>query len=358
LINLKETTIEKIQINVKEYGILGVILVMVILAWTSIIDTTAYNMNIESLKATSGAFVVIKAFNALVSLAENIPFLGAIMSPYTDFLDRMSWVMLISLMSLGLQKVIIVSVQSFIVNAILTSVFIIVAVNKLHNFLSLAKAQVTFKILIVMLLIRFSIPFMTFMITSIEHSIYQVQEEVSQERITALEEKLTAINDLLADDKKLQDEKHLKEELINKKINILANKKITLTQEIKDIKHKEGEFLGVSTYMISSVDKKTQEKVKQREVSIDKINLEMDNLEERKDNLDSFFNFTDMKVKIKTAIENLNYLMSEMFDIFLTWVILFFFKNVFFPIFFLIVLFKTFDSLFKTQLSNKLHYTE
>ena len=58
------------------------------------------------------------------------------------------------------------------------------------------------------------------------------------------------------------------------------------------------------------------------------------------------FVFSDTKVKLKTAIANLNALMSEVFDVFLIWVIMFFFKNIFFPILFLWLLFKATDKMF------------
>ena len=56
--------------------------------------------------------------------------------------------------------------------------------------------------------------------------------------------------------------------------------------------------------------------------------------------LNNFFTFSDTKARIKIAIENLNAFMSEVFDVFLTWVIMFFFKNIFFPILFLWLVYK------------------
>ncbi len=340
------------EINTKKSYIVKDIILYIILillvagAWLSVIDSTAYTMNLESLKSTTGAFVIIKAFNALISLAKNIPFLGAIMTPYNDFLDRMSWVMLMSLMSLGLQKVIIVAVQSFIVNFILSLSLVVLIANKIKTFLSETNAKNTFKLFLLLLLVRFSIPLMTLTITSMESSIYQMQTQVSQQRVMELQDKLMDIQNILSDDKKEQAIKKQKIKLLNEKNLNLQKQKESLKNQIVTIKHKAGELFGFSTYSIKSVDDKTKNKIKNLENKIDKIDTKIDNNEDKINQLNNMFVFSDTKVKLKTAIANLNALMSEVFDVFLTWVIMFFFKNIFFPILFLWLLFKATDKMF------------
>ena len=186
---------QKTKITKAEIFMYILLLVLVVIAWLSTIDNIAYAMNIESIKSTTGAFVIIKAFNALISLAQNIPFLGAIMTPYDDFLDRMSWVMLISLMSLGLQKIIIISVQSFLVNLVLSLSLVVLIANKFKTFLSKNATKKAFKLFLLLLFIRFSIPLMTLTITSIESSTYEMQTKVSQQRVLELQDKLIGIQD-------------------------------------------------------------------------------------------------------------------------------------------------------------------
>jgi hypothetical protein len=334
---------DKIKLAKKEILLYGLLVVLVLLAWLSTIDNIAYTMNLESIKNTTGAFVIIKAFNALISLAQNIPFLGAIMNPYDDFLDRMSWVMLISLMSLGLQKVIIISVQSFLVNFILSLSLVVLIANRFKTFLSQSATKNAFKLFLLLLFIRFSIPLMTLTITSIESSTYEMQTKVSQQRVLELQDKLMGIQDLLSDDRKAQVIKKEKIALINERNSNLEKQIKGLENQISTIKHQAGELFGFSTYNIKSVDQETKNKIKKIEIQIDVLNKQLKTNNDKVNNLDDFFNFSDTKAKIKIALENLNALMSEIFDVFLTWVIMFFFKNIFFPILFLWLLLKVSD---------------
>ena len=328
------------EITIAEILMYLSLFILVLLAWLSTIDDIAYAMNIESIKSTTAAFVVIKAFNALISLAQNIPFLGAIMTPYDDFLDRMSWVMLISLMSLGLQKIIIISVQSFLVNTVLSLSLVVLIANRFITFLSLSATKKAFKLFLLLLFIRFSIPLMTLTITTIESSTYEMQTKVSQQRVLELQDKLMGIQDLLGDDRKAQAIKKTKIDLKQEQNSNLTKQINVLQKQIDAIKLKAGEIFGFSIYSIKSVDKKTKDKIQNLETQISKLNVSIENNNDAINGLDNFFTFSDTKAKIKTAIENLNTFMSEVFDVFLTWVIMFFFKNIFFPILFLWLVYK------------------
>lgn len=334
---------EQTRFTIKEILLYTLLSTIVIIAWLSTIDSIAYTMNLESMTSTTGAFVIIKSFNAIISLAQNIPFLGAMMTPYDDFLDRMSGIMLVSLMSLGLQKIIIIAVQSFILNFILSLSLIILIVNKLKVFLSVSATRNAFKLFLLLLFIRFSIPLMTLTITSIESSTYKMQTEVSQQRVLELQNKLMDIQNLLNDDRKEQAKKMEKIKLINEKIINLKQQIEVHENQINTIKHQAGELFGFSTYNIRSVDQKTKNKIKNLEIKINEINKQIDENTNTLNTLDSIFTFSDTKAKVKIAIENLNALMNEIFDVFLTWVIMFFFKNIFFPILFLWLLFKISD---------------
>ena len=340
---------QKTKITKVEILMYILLLILVVIAWLSTIDNIAYAMNIESIKSTTGAFVIIKAFNALISLAQNIPFLGAIMTPYDDFLDRMSWVMLISLMSLGLQKIIIISVQSFLVNLVLSLSLVVLIANKFKTFLSKSATKKAFKLFLLLLFIRFSIPLMTLTITSIESSTYEMQTKVSQQRVLELQDKLIGIQDLLGDDRKAQAIKKQKIDLKNKQNSNLEKQIEVLQNQISNIKHKAGELFGFSIYNLKSVDQKTKDEIQSLETKISELNVKIDNNSNEINSLNNFFTFSDTKAKVKTAIENLNVFMSEVFDVFLTWVIMFFFKNIFFPILFLWLLYKMSDKVISSN---------
>lgn len=115
--------------------IFSILTFLTCLAWLNILDKAAYVMNLESLKETAIVFGSLKIFESVIGLASGIPIIGGLFEPLKEFVGQMSWVMLISLMSLGLQKVLIVFMQSFIVNAILTlSVFFFIFIKIKNTF--------------------------------------------------------------------------------------------------------------------------------------------------------------------------------------------------------------------------------
>jgi cob(I)alamin adenosyltransferase len=177
-----------------------------------------------------------------------------------------------------------------------------------------------------------------------QSSIYKMQTQVSQERVLQLQNKLMDIQHLLSNDKKEQLVKEQKIQHLHE-IDLNLQKQVdALESQIATIKHKAGELFGFSTYSIKSVDKKTKNRINSLEAQINILNSKIDANDDKADKLDKIFTFSDTKARIKTAIANLNALMSEVFDVFLTWVIMFFFKNIFFPILFLWLLFKVGDN--------------
>jgi chromosome segregation ATPase len=170
-----------------------------------------------------------------------------------------------------------------------------------------------------------------------------MQAKVSQQRVLELQDKLIGIQDLLSDNKKAEAIKKKKIDLKNEQNTNLKNQIKVLQNQIKIIKHQAGELFGFPVYTLKLIDKKTKDKIQNLKTQITALNVKINNNRNEINSLNNFFTFSDTKAKIKTAIENLNAFMSEVFDVFLTWVIMFFFKNIFFPILFLWLLFKISD---------------
>jgi ABC-type multidrug transport system fused ATPase/permease subunit len=314
-----------------------VLLLFTTLAWFNIADTIAYKMNVESLKETTSAYVVIKSFDALITWAQELPIIGSVLAPYKDFFDRMSWVMLVALMSLGIQKVIIVTLQSFVVNAIISLTIGLLVLHKFVPFLSYIWEKKILKLAILLLFIRFAIPLLTLTMTSIEISTHQMQGQVSREEISLLQDKILNIQKMLeeSDEKKLEKEQRI--DLMRDQIEQLRLERHEQEKAIHSLKTASHTgILDSVTAIFETLEPQTKIKIAEHEARIERIDQKLKTLRQTIANESRSQDLSTMiKAKIKTAIANINVMMEQMFDTFVTWVVLFLFKNVLFPLLFL-----------------------
>ena len=319
------------------------------LSWLGYFDQMAYLMNSDSLRETTVAFVTIKAFSAIISFANNLTLIGSIFEPINEFLDRMSLVMLISLMSLGLQKILLVVLQSFIVNFIISFILFIIIVNKITTILSDNWSNKLLKLTIILVVIRFSIPMMSFMIYSMEISTKNIQQEASQERVDILKNRLLEIDNYTKKSEKDKLKKYTEDKNIQTKINDFNKQILENEQKIKTIKYSNN---GLINKAIAFVSISSLSKEKQSQILVIKNNtsyLRKQILIHRKKINTNFFNPLN---SIKTALINLEATTKELLDVFITSTILFLFKNLIFPLLFMWGLAKLVDGSFKTNYSD------
>lgn len=353
------------KLSRKDLVISSILILFASLAWLNILDKAAYIMNLDSLQEASIAFASIKLIESVVSIANNIPLVGAILTPIKEFLQQISGVMLISLMSLGLQKVIIVAMQSFIINVLLSFSVFLVVLDKLNPIFSLEFAGKLLKVTFLLLFIRFAIPFMTFALNSLESGTQKIQQEVSQERIQKLQEKISNIDALILDDKKSKEEKNNKVSILEAKKESLKKDKSQLDAEIKaiedDVTYREkkiekGLMDRVNFLTSGDLTPKAKEDISNKKMQIGNLNNEIKVVEEdiEKNSPKLLESLTNPKAKLDIALANMKVYLDELFDVLITITILFLFKNVVFPILFIWGLLKLVDRAFNTNSENKL----
>lgn len=124
----------------------------------------------SSFKQALGVFATAKALNAVISLVQGTEVgppgvtisIGEVLDPINDLVERFSWIMLASLTSLGIQKIMmnIVTCNGFDVLLIFT----LLIVNFLY-FFKLEKIskekKIFYKVTVILIFLRFCIPFMT-----------------------------------------------------------------------------------------------------------------------------------------------------------------------------------------------------
>jgi hypothetical protein len=138
-------------------------------------DSTATGYVNDSLKRATSAFALARTFNAIISVARESELqlepggigvsvaVGAVLDPANDLVERFSWVMLVSMTSLGVQKFLIevapfLSVQ-IILRIALISILAGLWLSKIlpYNFTRMGKI-----LLFVAILLRFSVPAMAY----------------------------------------------------------------------------------------------------------------------------------------------------------------------------------------------------
>ncbi|PUE63966.1 hypothetical protein [Arcobacter caeni] len=141
------------------------------LALSFTIDDNAKKLVDESFKQSVIVFGSAKALNAVISLAQgtqiNLPFVtvavGEILDPINDLVEQFSLVMLASMVSLGIQKILLNFVTTDIYNYLLFTSIIIFNFWLFKRFSNDEKLRnLFFKITFILLFLRFAIPMMAY----------------------------------------------------------------------------------------------------------------------------------------------------------------------------------------------------
>ncbi|HJE02902.1 hypothetical protein AAX26_01148 [Aliarcobacter thereius] len=187
---------------------ISVFLILIIfISWNTYFDTYAIELNSNSLLETTIAFGSLKFLEALLSLASNTPFLGALFEPIISFLSYISNLFFLSLLSLSLQKVILIFMQSYILNSILTIIIFVYIINKFLNFLSVENSNKLGYIVSIVIFFRFSIIIMTFLTISFENGIKSYQKQIAEEKIVYLASKIESYEKLLLENNQTIEDK-------------------------------------------------------------------------------------------------------------------------------------------------------
>ena len=142
------------------------LLILVGISLFEFLDENALKLQDEAFGRAMVAFGLAKGLNAVISLIQGteISFtpaglgvnfsVGEVLDPFNDMVERFSWVMLVSTISLGIQKlVLIVSSKLFIQASIVISLFAtlpLLWVKKLYNLKLLAFSLKLFTLLMVL----------------------------------------------------------------------------------------------------------------------------------------------------------------------------------------------------------------
>ncbi|WP_368029206.1 hypothetical protein [Arcobacter sp. s6] len=174
-------------------------------AFSFTLDENSKKLVDDSFKQAAIVFGSAKALNGVISLAQgteiNLPFvvvaIGEILDPINDLVEQFSLIMLASLVSLGIQKILLGFLTNDIYNYVL---FTFILVFNIWLFIRFSKDEIIrnifFKATFILLFLRFSIPFIVY-VNDVSYTYFvkpQYNIEILNDNILKVKDEVSKIN--------------------------------------------------------------------------------------------------------------------------------------------------------------------
>jgi len=266
------------------------------LSWSKVLDNQALSFNKETTKDVVITLAITRSINAALSVVQNSSLLlgvgvqvdmaiGEVVNPINDFLDRFSWILLFSLISLGIQNIFISLITTPFFNTILTLLVIGVIVSLYKNFIY---QNILYKIVVLLFFVRLAIPFIDTLNGYIYNNMMKTQIVEIEKENRKFDKELQS---LLPSDYKTEeiDKKISKLEKVKKNILEEVSQNMNYFEKLK-VKFSYDSLSDKNKLELINIDSKIEllqkQKEKLRTNPIDKIKLF---IEKVKYNMDSFF---------------------------------------------------------------------
>jgi len=187
-------------------------LLVVGVAFTYILDIKGKELVDDSFSQAVIVFGSAKALNAVISLAQgtelDLPFLtiaiGEVLDPINDLIEQFSLVMLASITSLGIQKILMNFVTSGFYNIVLACSLFIVNIWLFFRFSKDEKSRILFfKLTVILIFLRFAVPSMSFVNDLAYNSIVKPEYNIEKlnENIVGVKDEVNKVMNLTIKEK-------------------------------------------------------------------------------------------------------------------------------------------------------------
>lgn len=197
------------------FGKISILILSIFIIFASssvVINESAKDVIDKSFNQALIVFGSAKALNAVISLAQgteiNLPFvvvaIGEVLDPINDLVEQFSLIMLASLVSLGIQKILLNFVSNdffnltFIISILVFNIFLFLKFKNIESIKNMA-----LKLTLILLFLRFSIPFVAYLnqysydyfikpqynIEQLNETILNTKDEISKINLESVEEK-------------------------------------------------------------------------------------------------------------------------------------------------------------------------
>lgn len=179
---------------------IGLMLTLNFLPQTQKISTEMIDKNLERALAT---FAISKSLNAIISVAQGTEVaatpagigvnfaVGELLDPINDMVERFSWVMLLSTLSLGIQKILITVVST----AFIQYLFLFLGLATLYGLFRPRKSfLVTLsKLFVFLMILRFSMPLMALANQGVYDYFLQEDYKKAQRELQSTQKELSSV---------------------------------------------------------------------------------------------------------------------------------------------------------------------
>ncbi|MEN5387915.1 hypothetical protein ABE179_08260 [Aliarcobacter skirrowii] len=197
------------------FGKISILILSIFIIFASssvVVNESAKDVIDKSFNQALIVFGSAKALNAVISLAQgteiNLPFVvvavGEVLDPINDLVEQFSLIMLASLVSLGIQKILLNFVSNdffnltFIISILVFNIFLFLKFKNIESIKNMA-----LKLTLILLFLRFSIPFVAYLneysydyfvkpqynIEQLNETILNTKDEISKINLESVEEK-------------------------------------------------------------------------------------------------------------------------------------------------------------------------
>lgn len=197
------------------FGKISILILSIFIIFASssvVVNESAKDVIDRSFNQALIVFGSAKALNAVISLAQgteiNLPFVvvavGEVLDPINDLVEQFSLIMLASLVSLGIQKILLNFVSNdffnltFIISILVFNIFLFLKFKNIESIKNMA-----LKLTLILLFLRFLIPFVAYLnqysydyfikpqynIEQLNETILNTKDEISKINLESVEEK-------------------------------------------------------------------------------------------------------------------------------------------------------------------------
>ena len=198
--------------NLNKLVIIILSLFLIIISYTVQIDQKGESIVEDSLSNAVKVFAVAKGLNGAISLAQGTEInaailtisIGEVLDPINDLVEQFSWIMLASITSLGIQKILLNFVSGDIFTFIVILAIVILNIWMFVRFTNDVKIRdIFFRVTIILIFLRFSIPIMS-MLNSFVYEHYVKNDyniEINQSLIDKSSQEINNITQQTIEDK-------------------------------------------------------------------------------------------------------------------------------------------------------------
>lgn len=185
----------------KNMNIFLLIIVMIItLSWLPFLDEYGDHYTTESLTHAAATYGVARGINAVVSVIQSTQVSigvasispGEFLDPFNDLVERFSWIIMLAMASIGLQKLLLTIASSLLFKMMITLTGTLLIISILRKSVRIHNALI--RLFVIALFLRFAVGAVVFANDMVEEFFLEEQKKESTVTLTETKDSLTDLS--------------------------------------------------------------------------------------------------------------------------------------------------------------------